>query len=70
MREIKKIYKLQTHYTITAFEVDEENGERSYPRMTQERLAIEDTFDLENSMSLTKVLGIIDRIHDVIRDAI
>jgi hypothetical protein len=62
----RKAYKLAVRYEITAHEVDDDNPGASYFR-NDERLTIEDTFDLANAMRLTEVLKVIDQVHDVIR---
>ena len=60
-----KVYKLQIRYEVTSYERPEREG--GYDQMTGERLSIDDTFDIADAMSLTKLLSLIDAMHDSIK---
>ena len=66
--EIKR-FKLEIRYDISAEMVrhDGNGNVETYGRSTGERLSIQDTFDLPNSMALTDVLTKINAIHEVIK---
>ena len=73
MRRVKR-YKLEVSYTISAamYEVcddgsDLPDGRSAYGSGTNERLSIQDSFDLANAVALTDVLAKIDQVHQVIK---
>jgi hypothetical protein len=71
---IRTTYKLTTRYEITKFTQNFlDNGEadpHSYPNQTGERLSIDDTIDLANAVTLTRVLHMLDRIHETVKEVI
>ena len=66
MAQIKK-YKLTAKYEIQAFMQEENEPNQTYYNYTNERLSIEETFDLNTGKTLPEVLGEIDAIHQNIR---
>ncbi len=70
MRTVKR-YKLTTRYEISAVMVELDDDGEPVPHTARqdynERLTIEDSFDLADAITLTAVLAKIDTIHSIIR---